>query len=29
MPEALYNSVYEDLKADGFPVERLRRTDQK
>jgi apolipoprotein D and lipocalin family protein len=28
MPEALYNALYNDLKNDGFPVEKLRRTVQ-
>lgn len=28
MPEDLYQKIYEDLKQDGFPVEKLRRTVQ-
>ena len=28
MPEPLYESVVADLKKDGFPVEKLRRTQQ-
>lgn len=28
MPEDLYQSIYNDLKKDGFPVEKLTRTEQ-
>jgi apolipoprotein D and lipocalin family protein len=28
MPEALYQAIYKNLKGDGFPVEKLRRTKQ-
>jgi len=28
MPENLYNQIYADLKKDGFPVEKLVRTQQ-
>jgi apolipoprotein D and lipocalin family protein len=28
MNEALYQSIYKDLQADGFPVEKLKRTKQ-
>lgn len=28
MPEDLYQKIYNDLKNDGFPVEKLRRTVQ-
>ena len=26
MPEAIYNQIYEDLKKDGFPVSKLKKT---
>ena len=29
MPDTLYQAIYADLKADGFPVEKLRRTKQE
>ena len=28
MPESLFNEIYEDLKKDGFPVQKLRKTEQ-
>jgi apolipoprotein D and lipocalin family protein len=28
MPETLYQAIYQDLKANGFPVEKLKRTVQ-
>lgn len=29
MPEVLFQAIYKDLQADGFPVEKLRRTKQE
>jgi apolipoprotein D and lipocalin family protein len=28
MPQTLYDSIIADLKKDGFPVEKLKRTEQ-
>jgi apolipoprotein D and lipocalin family protein len=28
MPDSLYNAIYNDLKNDGFDVDKLKRTPQ-
>jgi hypothetical protein len=28
MPETLFQAIYKDLQANGFPVDKLRRTKQ-